>query len=183
MEEENKETQEAPQETQQSSETSSQKQFNPMLLGGIFVAVIIVVAGFLFTRQKGNTVQTAGETSTQNETVTGQKVIGGSEVEEQVVEETGQDAGVQVVEVEGGAFYFKPNEIRVKQGDTVRIVFSNAGGQHDFTIDEFNVKTPLTQTGDTQEVEFVASQTGEFEFYCSVANHRAQGMVGTLIVE
>ena len=179
MEEENKETQETPQETQQSSETSSQKQFNPMLLGGIFVAVIVVVAGFLFTRQRGTSVQPASETLMENEAAEDESVIG----MEEVSDETGEEAGVQVVEVEGGAFYFKPNEIRVKQGDTVRIVFSNAGGQHDFTIDEFNVKTPLTQTGDTQEVEFVASQTGEFEFYCSVANHRAQGMVGTLIVE
>lgn len=181
MEEENKETQPASQENQQSSETPAQKQFNPMLLGGIFVAVIIVVAGFLFTRQQGTSVQPTGET--QNETTAGQAIIGGEEVDEQVVEETGEEAGVQIVEVEGGAFYVKPNEIRVKQGDTVRIVFTNAGGTHNFSIDEFNVKTKTLQTGETEEVEFVANQTGEFEFYCGVANHRAQGMKGTLIVE
>ena len=168
MEEENKETEQTPQESKPAQETSGQKQFNPMLLGGIFIAVIVVVAGFLFTRQKGT-----------SEVSNGQKVTGGEKLEEQVVEE----AGVKIVAVEGGAFYFKPNEIRVKQGETVRIVFTNTGGQHDFTIDEFNVKTKTTQTGETDEVEFVASQTGEFEFYCSIMNHRAQGMKGTLIVE
>lgn len=170
MEEENKETQQTPQETQKSSEAPAQKQFNPMLLGGIFVAVIIVVAGFLFTRQKGISVQPAGETQTQQQEVT-------------TAEVPSVTSEVTVIEVEGGAFYVKPNEIRVKQGDTVRIVFTNAGGTHNFSIDEFNVKTKTLQTGETEEVEFVANQTGEFEFYCGVANHRAQGTKGTLIVE
>jgi len=39
--------------------------------------------------------------------------------------------------------------------------------------------TPGTPTS----VTFVADKTGTFEYYCSVGNHRAQGMVGKLIVE
>ncbi len=82
----------------------------------------------------------------------------------------------------GGNFYFKPNTIKVKEGDTVTINFQNDGGMHDFVIDEFNVKTKAVQTG-TQQVTFVASKKGTFEYYCSVGEHRKMGMKGNLIVE
>jgi len=32
-------------------------------------------------------------------------------------------------------------------------------------------------------VTFVADKAGEYEFYCSVGQHRANGMVGKLIVK
>jgi len=32
-------------------------------------------------------------------------------------------------------------------------------------------------------VEFTADTPGEFEYYCSVGQHRANGQVGKLIVE
>jgi heme/copper-type cytochrome/quinol oxidase subunit 2 len=54
---------------------------------------------------------------------------------------------------------------------------------HDFVIDELGVKIPVTQAGDTSVVEFVADTPGTYEYYCSVGEHRAQGQVGTLIVE
>lgn len=85
--------------------------------------------------------------------------------------------------VEGGMFYFNPKEIRVKQGDTVRIVFTNKEGFHDWTIDEFNARTTQIAAGKTETIQFVADKTGTFEYYCSVGNHRAMGMKGNLIVE
>ena len=85
--------------------------------------------------------------------------------------------------ISGKSFSLTPNEIRVKKGDSVKITFKNTGGFHDFSLDEFNVKTPQIQSGQTADVEFVADKIGTFEFYCSVGNHRAQGMKGTLIVE
>lgn len=85
--------------------------------------------------------------------------------------------------VSGKSFSFTPNEIRVNKGDTVKITFKNTGGFHDFTLDEFQVKTPQIQSGQTEDIEFVADKVGTYEFYCSVGNHRAQGMKGSLIVE
>ncbi|OGC95255.1 hypothetical protein A3H89_04335 [Candidatus Amesbacteria bacterium RIFCSPLOWO2_02_FULL_48_11] len=90
---------------------------------------------------------------------------------------------VKVVNIEGGAFYFKPNEIRAKAGETVKIVFTNAGGIHDFVIDELSVQSTKINDGETTEVVFTPQTPGTFEFYCSVGNHRAMGMKGTLIVE
>ena len=94
------------------------------------------------------------------------------------------DAEAVTIEVGGGAFYFNPTEITVTEGDTVKIVFTNEGGVHDFTLDEFDVKSETLQTtGATTEVTFVADTAGTYEYYCSIANHREMGMVGTLTVE
>ena len=47
-----------------------------------------------------------------------------------------------------------------------------------------NIQIPKKiNTGNKTSVTFVANKAGEFEFYCSVGNHRAQGMVGKLIVK
>lgn len=85
--------------------------------------------------------------------------------------------------VEGGNFYFKPNTIKVKQGDTVTITFKNSDGFHDLKIDELGVATGQIKSGAETKVTFVASKKGSFEYYCSVGEHRAKGMKGTLIVE
>jgi plastocyanin len=92
-------------------------------------------------------------------------------------------ATVKTFNISGRNFAFSQSEIRVKEGDRVKIVFTNTDGFHDWTIDDFNAKTKQIQTGQTAEVEFVADQAGSFQYYCSVGQHRQLGMVGTLIVE
>ena len=86
--------------------------------------------------------------------------------------------------VETANFSFSLKEIKVKKGDTVKIKLVNKEGFHDLNIDEFGVATPkLNGEGQTADIEFVAGKTGIFEYYCSVGQHRAMGMVGKLIVE
>lgn len=87
------------------------------------------------------------------------------------------------IEVTGRNHEFDMKEIRVDEGDTVTINFSSADGFHDFVIDEFDAATERVNTGETSSVTFVAEKAGTYEYYCSVGNHRAMGMVGTLIVE
>lgn len=86
------------------------------------------------------------------------------------------------VTVEGGMFYFEPNVIEAKVGQKVVVNFKNVEGMHDFVIDELNAKTEIINAGEEQSIEFTPTEIGEFEYYCSVGNHRAQGMVGKLIV-
>jgi plastocyanin len=92
------------------------------------------------------------------------------------------EASVKVFDVSGANFRFDPDTITVKKGDRVRIVFKSLDMQHDFDLDEFDVDSPVTVAGETSEIDFVAVKTGEFEYYCSVGTHRANGMVGKLIV-
>lgn len=84
--------------------------------------------------------------------------------------------------ITGKNFSFTPSEIRVAKGDKVKIIFQNDEGFHDWVIDEFNAKTPQIPAGQTATVEFIADITGQFEFYCSVGQHRQLGMKGILFV-
>lgn len=75
-------------------------------------------------------------------------------------------------------------DLVVQQGETVEVTLCVTGGTHDWVVDEFNIATDTLSAGDEcSTVEFVADQVGEFEYYCSVGSHRAEGMVGRLVVE
>lgn len=88
----------------------------------------------------------------------------------------------KVIDVEAGSYYYKPNTITVKAGQPVEIVMHSVSLMHDFVIDELNVKMPIVQNGNTGTVEFTPTNPGTYEYYCSVGDHRAKGMVGTLTV-
>lgn len=83
----------------------------------------------------------------------------------------------------GSDFKFSLSEIKVKKGDTVKINFKNIAGTHDWRIDAFNAGTRVLAAGQEETIEFAASKTGRFEYYCSVGTHRQMGMKGLLIVE
>jgi len=107
------------------------------------------------------------------------------------VSETGgntENSGVKtfVVTASNLRFYLDGVEspgLKVKQGDKVTIVFKNEEGFHDWKIDEFNAATKQIKAGATETIEFVAGRKGIFEYYCSVGQHRANGMRGNFIVE
>ncbi len=85
--------------------------------------------------------------------------------------------------VEGSNYQFEPSTITLKKGEKVRIVFKSIGGLHDFRVDELNIATATVPSGQEDFVELTPDKTGSFEFYCSIGNHRAMGMKGTLVVE
>jgi len=85
--------------------------------------------------------------------------------------------------VTGSNYSYDLKQIKVKLGDHVRVTFKNADGFHDWRIDELGVATNKIQGGQQQTVDFMASQKGTFQYYCSVGQHRANGMWGNLIVE
>lgn len=93
------------------------------------------------------------------------------------------DENARVFNVTGKNFEFDVKEIRVKKGDTVVINFQASEGLHDWTIDEFNAHTAQVGPNTPTSATFVADKVGTFEYYCSIGNHRARGMVGKLIVE
>ena len=89
-------------------------------------------------------------------------------------------------DITGGSFYFTPNEIKVKQGDKVTIIFTNVGGMHNLTFVDFGgIATKTIQGGQSDTIEFTADKKGTFEFYCSVGGgyHRMMGQVGVLLVQ
>jgi plastocyanin len=89
------------------------------------------------------------------------------------------------VDIIGSNFEFSQDEITAKPGDIVTINYSVDGGSHDFVIDELGVQSEVISSSATDTVTFTvpedaAGQT--YAFYCSIGNHRAQGMEGQLVI-
>lgn len=167
---------------------------NSKMLIGLVIAAL-VVAGVMVAGSKKSAV-TTGQPQQQevlDEGVNEEKAEDATEQEDEAREEDEAESGdeeneadeatVREVKVEGSPFKFVPAQIRVKHGDTVKVTFVNKEGFHDFVLDEFDLQTKQIQAPGQETVEFVADKAGTFEYYCSVGNHRAQGMVGKLIVE
>jgi heme/copper-type cytochrome/quinol oxidase subunit 2 len=107
-----------------------------------------------------------------------------------------QAAEVKVIPLQAASWAFTPNEIRVNQGDIVRLLITTAQDEvalyngHGFGIEGYNVNAFLVK-GTTQEVEFEADKAGEFVFRCTSFCVHGEGvdpnshfnMVGKLIVE
>ncbi len=98
-------------------------------------------------------------------------------------ETTAAKEQVKEFTVHGASFEFDKQEIRVKKGDKVRIIYISDDIGHDLVIDEFNVRTNVITKGQTEVTEFVADKEGTFAMYCSVGQHRQLGMESRLIVE
>lgn len=88
-----------------------------------------------------------------------------------------------IVDVTWKNFEFSQDTIEVNKGDRVTINFESTSGFHDWWIDEFDAWTKQVNPGEKTSVTFIADKVGNFEFYCSVGNHRAAGMTGWLIVK
>lgn len=88
-----------------------------------------------------------------------------------------------VFDLTSSPYDFSMEEIMVKVWDTVTINLTSIWWSHDWVVDEFDASTMVVSPGDdTTTVTFVADTAGTFEYYCSVGDHRAQGMIGNLIV-
>ena len=132
----------------------------------VWVALIVIVAlgGYMFMRSNTVTAPT-GSLNQAAEKPTGS-------VKEFTTTAYFDETGV----------WYSLKVIRVKTVDTVRIRATTTKGGHDFTLDEFGVKTELPLNQEVV-IEFKADKTGTFTYYCSKPGHRAKGQFGTLIVE
>ena len=150
----------------------------------ILIIIILVVLGIVIfgkgkdTDSELNSSQTTIDSNLppRNDTVVQQE-------EANQTESSTTTSDLKVFTVEAKNYSFIPATITVKKGDKVKITLTGAEGLHDFKIDEFNVATKRITGGQTDSVEFTADKTGTFEYYCSVGNHRAMGMVGKITVE
>lgn len=175
------------QEMDMSSTPSSTNNKNMLMIGGLLALVAVIGVGVVLARNSTNSAPSERMTASPTTTTTsptGQVTTPAtSPAATAETEATDTPSQVKTVNLEAGSFYFEPDVIRVKKGETVKIVMTSKDMMHDFNIDELDVKLPITRSGETNTVEFTATEAGTFEYYCSVGNHRAQGQVGTLIVE
>ncbi len=132
----------------------------------VVIVVVLVGGGLLLFKNRG--------VAPTDMDINSNMPVPGSDVAETEV--------IKEFSVDEVPFSLSPSTITVNRGDTVRITVKNKQGTHDFKIDEFNSSTRVLNAGEEQIITFVADKTGTFQYYCSVGNHRAMGMVGTLIV-
>ncbi|HLD20101.1 MAG TPA: cupredoxin domain-containing protein [Patescibacteria group bacterium] len=181
------------------AETTDTKKGNAPIIA-IIVVILIIVVGYLLLRSKPRQAELEPTPPQQNEDISGSipdVPLSPSDIpspdetsvtQNQNSSEQPQDTAIpeptaKTFTVSGSNFAFSMNEIKVQQGDTVKIVFQNNDGFHDWVVDEFNARTKQINAGATDTVEFVADKAGTFEYYCSVGKHRELGMKGNLIVE
>lgn len=94
-------------------------------------------------------------------------------------------AGVQdVVITTDNKYRFTPDTITVHPGKvriTLKHLSTGGGAPHDWQLQGFTSDyVPLTQSGQTNSVEFVAPAPGRYQFICTI--HVVQGQTGTLVV-
>ena len=108
--------------------------------------------------------------------------------QEQPEDSTAEEQPDVTINVEGVNYDFiidgeENPTITVNEGDLVRIEFTSKEGFHDFVIDEFDAATEQLSAGGGTMIEFVADQSGTFDYYCSVGSHRELGMEGQIVVQ
>lgn len=157
--------------------SESKKGISPMIIVGVIILIIVLAGvGYAITKKGMKSTQTPISPEAQPA-----KAVVNEETKEPIKEAVKETATKTFV-VDGSNFKFAPNVLAVNVGDTVKITFKNTQGFHNFAIDEFNVKSKTIPANQTDELTFVASKKGTFEYYCSVATHRKMGMVGKLTV-
>jgi len=155
---------------------------------------LLILTGLLLSGCIHNTAQTdgtaigtmpAGEEQEVDENIVGgDTVVGDEMMEEKEPMMDGENVEVDYT-LDLASFSFTPNVIMAEPGQTLRVKLVNVGGVHDFVIDELGVASTQLQEGQEEiiEINVPMSAAGQsYEFYCSVGNHRAMGMVGTLEV-
>jgi len=141
------------------------------------LVLVVIGLGFFLMFRRANVQNTK-----QDETALPSQQ---SKIEEgNVTVENGfSENGVRIVSVDALEYAFTPININVKQGETIKLTLNNTGSmEHDLVIDELNVNTGPVGPGSQITVEFKVTESGSYEFYCSISNHRSLGMKGSFNV-
>lgn len=156
----------------------------------ILHSLAIVTVASLVLAGCAHTAETTTQTAPQDTTgATMEQEPGGEVMEGEAMEGEAMEGETSQVEadytLELSNFMFNPDVIEAAPGETVTVEIRNVEGMHDFVLEEFNVSSEVTTAGDTTMVEIAVpadAEPGEYEFYCSIGNHRQMGMVGMLRV-
>lgn len=161
------------------------KKNNTMMYVLIAVVAVVLLAGIAFAT-KGDKTYSLPEL---NEGTQKEELSDAMTKEGNVMEPTGSampeptmDPNALQIKIEAGSYYYKPDTITAKKGQKIQIVMNSVDMVHNFNIDELDVHGPMVKSGETKIIEFTPEKVGTFEYYCSVANHRAKGQIGKITV-
>jgi plastocyanin len=90
------------------------------------------------------------------------------------------------VELRALEYRYEPDELLARPNEALRIRLLNIGAApHDvvFELDGREARSGRVPAGGMDTVSFTApAAPGRYTYYCSVGNHRSQGMEGTLVI-
>ena len=112
---------------------------------------------------------------------------------------------MEVLEVELGEHEYRPETLRLKSGQPYKLILTNHGEEkHYFVAPEFyrsiatrkvqadgagEIKAPyltaleMMAEGGRLDLYFVAVKPGEYPVYCTIDDHRDEGMEGRIVVD
>lgn len=151
---------------------------------GVLIAIMVLVfaggAAFVLRGSPAPTPSSTNNSSSVNQLLPEDN----TGVDEIIVDGESEDSPAREINVSGTEFKFSQSSLSINAGETVNITFKNEGKMsHNFVVDGLNAKTKILSPGQQETITVRADKAGTYIFYCSVGNHRAQGMVGTLEVE
>lgn len=166
---------------------------NAVLLGTIGAVAVVVLGLFVFLGSEDSTVnvgdreQEIQAPTTNSAGSQGTALAGSPEANENDTDTNGEEnelSGALNYTINMKNFEFSSAQITASPGDTVTVNLTNSGGTHDFVIDELNVQSAVINSGEETSVTFTvpSDATGSYSYYCSIGNHRALGMEGTLVI-
>lgn len=152
---------------------------NKSLLVAIVVVALLALGGYYFYTRQGGYQVTAPATQTQQvqqEPEATEPVTGETEAEE--------ETETREIRVGGDEYSFSPANITLEAGERIRLTFVNAGSlPHNLTVEGLGIATRTIGAGQSDSIEFTVEEGGTYTTFCSVGNHRAQGMEGTLEIQ
>jgi cytochrome c oxidase subunit 2 len=90
---------------------------------------------------------------------------------------------VHEIKISAKKYEYSPSEIRVKQGEHVRLLITATDRKHGFEIKDLGIKTDLLKGKETV-VEFTAEKAGTYQIKCSsFCGLGHGGMRAKLVVE
>lgn len=157
---------------------------NSKLLMLMVSSVALVLAGCSTTPEVSETPQTQSPSAVDQ---TPEQPTTAMETDDSMMVDDAMMEADREITVDMFAFGYSMEEISVEPGETIKVNLTNSGGNHDFDVDELGVDGEVIAEGETTsvmlEIPEDAESGTEYAYYCSVGNHRAQGMEGTIIVE
>jgi plastocyanin len=93
----------------------------------------------------------------------------------------GGDTGASASEVGMTEYSFDPSDLTLASGDSIDVV-NDGELPHNLTVEGEDVATADLDPGGNEELT-VDLDPGDYDFLCTIGDHAAQGMTGTLTVE
>ena len=104
-------------------------------------------------------------------------------VEAPAIQKTTQRSLMRTINVYTESWKFTPKEIRIKQGERVKLVISTLDDTHGFRVKELGISVKVFRNKPA-EVEIEGKEKGEYKFDCPVpCGDRCPKMKGVIIVE